>query len=501
VAAPSRASSPPGTRIVSPRPPGRDGRNGSNARGHPRRLAAATCLFLAGCTSFRQSAEGALPPPIPSPAPVLISAPTAFAPSLPTPTPSSADPGESAVGDWPAPNTYGRAATPPVPIPAPAEPFPFPEGTLNVLLLGSDRRSGIGFRTDTILIASVQPATGLVALISVPRDLYVYLPGYTVSRINTAWIYGETLGYPGGGPQLLFDTVRYNLGIPIDRYALVEMTGFQQIVDVLGGVDVRVACDFTDWRLRRPDLPQQAVSSWALFTIPPGVVHMDGDDALWYARSRSRSSDFDRARRQQEVLRSIYRAGLHPDVLARIPELYRALQSAVKTDADLDDVLSLAPFVTSLEPAHLRSRFIGRGQVRSYRVPVSGAAVLLPQADAIRALLEDAFAPYTEAETTPVRVEVVPGSSIQLAQLVQERLLYAGFDAVLVEGDPSPDGVSHLMKPAGAPAEAGAALLSALGLPAQALIARPTAEPSGFRLQLGEDFDPCFDPSALAASG
>jgi LCP family protein required for cell wall assembly len=479
------------------------GRNGPKPKGIPRYLAAASCLFLVGCTSFGQAAEGAFLPPKPSPTKAsTVAPPSPFAPNAPTGLPSTASPAEIQIGEWPAPNTYGRAATPPIPIPPPAEPFTFPERTLNVLLLGSDRRSGIGFRTDTILIASVQPSTGLVALISIPRDLYVYLPGYTISRINTAWIYGETLGTPGGGPQLLFDTVRYNLGVPIDRYALVEMAGFQQIVDILGGVDVRVACDFTDWRLRQPGLPQQALSSWALFTMPRGVVHLDGDAALWYARSRSRSSDFDRARRQHDVLRALYRAALRPEVLTRIPELYRALGSAVKTNGDLDDVLSLAPFVTSLEPAHLRSRFIGRAQVRNYRVPVSGAAVLLPQAEAIRSLLEEAFAPYEESDSAPVRVEVVPGSTLETAELVQERLLYAGFDAVITESDPSPDGVSHVMAPADAPPEAGERLLSALGLPSQVLTAWPASESSDtYRLLLGEDYDPCFDPSALAASG
>jgi LCP family protein required for cell wall assembly len=413
----------------------------------------------------------------------------------------AANTAEPPTGAWPAPNTYRGAPTPSVPIPPPAEPFVFPEGTLNVLLLGSDRRSGISFRTDTIVIASVQPSAGLVSLVSVPRDLYVYIPGYTISRINTAWIYGETLGYPGGGPQLLFDTVRYNLGVPIDRYAMVEMSGFQQVVDVVGGVDVRVACDFTDWRLRRPDLPQQAVSSWALFTVPRGVVHMDGDYALWYARSRSRSSDFDRSRRQHEILRALYREALQPGILARIPELYTSLQSSVKTDADLDDILALAPFVTRLEPTHLRSRFIGRGEVRSFRVPVSGASVLLPQAEAIRSLLEDAFAPYEEPEASPVRVEIVPGASAELAQLAQERLLYAGFDAAVVDGEPTPDGVSHLLEPPGETAEARASLLSALGLPPQALApwpAGPTA--TTFRLQLGQDYNPCFDPTAFAAT-
>jgi LCP family protein required for cell wall assembly len=368
-----------------------------------------------------------------------------------------------------------------------------------VLLLGSDRRTGIGFRTDTIVIASIQPATGLVALVSVPRDLYVYLPGYTISRINTAWIYGETLGYPGGGPQLLFDTVRYNLGVPIDRYALVEMAGFKQVVDTVGGIEVRVACNFTDWRLRRPDLPQEAVSSWALFTVPRGVVAMDGEFALWYARSRSRSSDFDRARRQHEVLRALYREALRPGVLARLPELYRALQSSVKTDASLDDVLELAPFAARLEPAHLRSLFIGRPQVQTYRVPASGAAVLLPRPDAIHALLARAFAPYVENETTPV-VEVVPGTDRQTAELVQERLLYAGFDALVVDEDPSGDGSTRLLEPAGGTPEVRSALLAALGLSPADVSPRPEGETgAAYRVLLGDSFDPCFDPAALTA--
>jgi LCP family protein required for cell wall assembly len=288
----------------------------------------------------------------------------------------------------------------------------------------------------------VQPATGVVALISVPRDLYVYLPGYTISRINSAWIYGESLHVPGGGPRLLFDTVRYNLGIPVDRYALVEMYGFRQIVETVGGIDVRVACEYTDWRLRRPELPDQLASSWALFTIPQGVVHMDGDTALWYARSRARSSDFDRARRQQEVMRALYRSGLRPSILARIPELYAAFQSAVRTNVSLDDVLGLAPFLTRLDPSQLRSRFIGRDQVRPYRVPTSGAAVLLPDAAAIRALLEEALAPPDSDSPIAAhpRVEVGWTGRPELAVLAQERLLYAGFDAVLAAAGSSAGG-------------------------------------------------------------
>jgi len=462
------------------------------------RIVAACLLLLTACSAVGRAAAGSILPPKPSPVPVTVAARTPFAPVAPTPTPAAASLAAVPPSGWPAPNTYGDSPTPTVPLPAPAELLTFPEGTVNVLLLGSDRRSSTSFRTDAILILSLQPSAGLVALISVPRDLYVYLPGYTVSRINTAWIYGESLDVPGGGPQLLFDTVRYNLGIPVDRYALVEMVGFRQIVEIVGGVDVRVACEYTDWRLRRPELPDQLASSWALFTVPQDVVHMDGDYALWYARSRSRSSDFDRSRRQQEVLRALYREALRPDILARIPELYTALQSSVRTNISLEDVLSLAPFAARLEPAHLRSRFIGRRQVRQYRVPTTGASVLLPDAAAIRSLLEEALAPIEEDSSNPVgvRVEVRRSELPELAMLAQERLIYAGFDAVLVDADASADGSTRLLVSPDAPPEARAQLLRALGLQQEVVVAWEASEATApFRVLVAGDYDPCFDPS------
>jgi len=456
-------------------------------------------LLLTACSAVGHAAEHGTLPPKPSASPVTVVPPTPFAPLAPTPTPPAVSLAAIPPSGWPAPNTYGGSSRPAIPIPAPAEPISFPEGTINVLLLGSDRRSGTGFRTDAILILSVQPTTGLVALISVPRDLYVYLPGYTVSRINTAWIYGESLDVPGGGPQLLFDTVRYNLGVPVDRYALVEMNGFRQIVEILGGIDVRVACEYTDWRLRRPDLNDQYAGNWALFTAPQGVVHMDGDYALWYARSRSRSSDFDRTRRQQEVLRALYREALRPDILARIPELYTALQSAVRTNVSLEDVLALAPFATHLEPAHLRSRFIGRDQVRQYRVPLTGASVLLPKAAAIRSLLEEAVSPDDEEAELPDvgRVEVARGSRPELALLAQERLIYAGFETVLVDPElPAESPTRLLVSPAASP-EVRALIVAALGLPEEAVVAWGEADPTTpFRLEVGDDYNPCLDPSA-----
>ena len=185
--------------------------------------------------------------------------------------------------------------------------------TVNFLLIGSDVRSGTSFRTDTMVIAILRPNEGQVSLISIPRDLWVSIPEWQNQRINTAYQHGISVGYPGGGPGLLKDTILYNLGIRIDHTAMVDFSGFSQIVDTLGGVDVPVSCAYTDWRLIDPSYDPYNEDNWHLYTTGPGLIHMDGDLALWYARSRQKSSDFDRGRRQQEVLRSLFAQALQAE--------------------------------------------------------------------------------------------------------------------------------------------------------------------------------------------
>ncbi len=249
--------------------------------------------------------------------PALFPTPTPFQPVFPTPTgtilptptnfpfvlaTATLDP---AVADLPNPAPLptldlNLALTPVAPLDD--------QETVNFLLIGSDRRPGGSFRTDTMVIAMLRPREGQVSMISIPRDLWVYIPTSGNQRINTAYQHGELYGYAGGGPGLLKDTILYNLGIQIDHTAMVEFTGFQHIIDTLGGIDVPVACPYTDWRLIDPSYNPNVEANWWLYTVGPGVVHMDGDLALWYARSRQKSSDFDRGRRQQETLARHLRA-------------------------------------------------------------------------------------------------------------------------------------------------------------------------------------------------
>jgi LCP family protein required for cell wall assembly len=430
-----------------------------------------------------------------------LASPTAFLPidntpaaEIIPPTLTPAPPAQPRT--WPAPFTYGKRSSLPTAVPPPMDPYYFSADTTNILLLGSDRRSGRYFRTDTILILSIQPSSRGAALISVPRDLYVYLPGYTMNRVNTAWLYGELYDYPGGGVAMLYDTILYNLGIRIDHYALVEMSGFSQLIDALGGVDVRVTCAYTDWRLKSPDLDQNVVANWELYTVQPGVLHMDGDLALWYARSRKRSSDFDRARRQQEVLRAAYRQILSLGLIPRLPEIYQQLTGMVSTDMTLGDMLRLVPDAARLDFANLRSRFIGREQTRGWTTP-TGGAVQLPNIQAIQLLLDQTFDFSQQVmQENPVTIEVLNVSShADWDVLAGERLTYAGYEVDLLPDAPNPGTTTHLIDLGLAPGESDR-LARMLGLNSSAIVELPDPYSTrAFRLVVGNDYNPCFNPT------
>ena len=419
-------------------------------------------------------------------------------PPTPAPTPS-ATAAPSTRTEWPPAFNYGTVTAVPTAIPTQVPAYPFGPDVVNILLIGSDRRDGLSYRTDTLILLSIDKRAGAAALLSVPRDLFVYLPGYTMQRINSADHYGEVLGYPGGGPSMLADAFLYNLGIRVDYQARIEMGAFRQLIDTLGGIDVRVGCTFTDWRLRSADLDPEDEDSWSLYTVEPAVVHMDGDLALWYARARSHSSDFDRARRQQEILRAIFRQALRLELVSQLPSLYTELTSMVSTDLPVTVLVQLAAVVPRLGPAEIRSRFIGRDQVSSWRVPATGALVLVPKAAAIRGLLEEALDfsdPDPLVPPTYVTVEVINASSNpDWAWLAAERMEYAGF-RTYIGSDSSAPHSTRLIDFGTQASEVRQRLTQALGLPGSWIEADLDPDsPFPYRLIVGDNYDPCFDPT------
>ena len=372
--------------------------------------------------------------------------------------------------------------------------------TVNFLLIGSDRRPGGSFRTDTMVIAILRPNDGQVSLISIPRDLWVSIPGWENQRINTAYQHGISVDYPGGGPGLLEDTILYNLGIRIDHTAMVEFDGFRQIVDTLGGVDVPVACSYTDWRLIDPSYDPENENNWALYTAGPGLIHMDGDLALWYARSRQKSNDFDRGRRQQEVLRALFTQALQTGTLKRIPDLYNDLKNTVETDLNLVDLLQLSLYAPKMTSADIRSYYIRPPLVTSWTTE-GGAAVLLPNEGPLQQMLTEALSPSTKTvERQAVVIDVMNGTSITgYETLAATRLNYAGYEAHIIPSERQDYAYSVLIdKTATQDRAQSDPILDVMGMSPGSVISSPDANSKAhYLLILGYDYQPCFSPEKL----
>ena len=381
-----------------------------------------------------------------------------------------------------------------------AQPVIDAPDSVTFLLLGSDTRGGASFRTDTIVIAAIRPHDGQVSLISVPRDLWVNIPNVGMQRINTAYEYGVSSGYAGGGPGLLKDTILYNFGLQIDHTVMVDFDGFRQIVSTIGGIDVPISCPYTDWRLIDPSYDPENANNWALFTAGPGLIHMDGDYALWYARSRKKSNDFDRGRRQQEVLRAIYAQALNTNLAPQIPQLYNELSGALTTDLGLGDILTLSPLALHLTNADIRSYYISGDLVSDWITP-GGADVLVPNTELIQAMLKEAVAASPrQQERQAIRIEIQNGSSNDgWDTLAAQRLNYAGYAATFHPADNRQHAQTLLydLTP-DQDRSRTASLLAILGLPDSALVSAPrTNSSTPYALIVGNDYKPCFDPHGL----
>ncbi|MCX6033524.1 MAG: LCP family protein [Chloroflexi bacterium] len=252
------------------------------------------------------------------------------------------------------------------------EPIPQPAGQISIILLGSDQRPNQGdFRTDVMMLVTIRP-NKTISVVSFPRDMYVYLPGMNMQRLNAAMEFG--------GFDMLKATFYYNFGIQPQHYVLTNFSGFQDMVNSLGGVDVLVGQSLYDTRTGYPDG----------FTVYPGYVHMDGEMALWYVRSRKSTSDFDRLLRAQEVIMAITRKLLSLNALSRIPELYAAYRRAVVTDLALNDLLQLLPLLQAIDPGRVDNYTIDTNLVTPWIDPNSGSYYLLADPNALRQLLQQA---------------------------------------------------------------------------------------------------------------
>jgi LCP family protein required for cell wall assembly len=269
---------------------------------------------------------------------------------------------------------------------------------LTILLMGLDKRpaeKGTAFRTDSIIVFSIDPATRSVGLLSIPRDLFVDIPtdtvvrvSYGLQRVNAAYVIGE-LARPGYGPQLAMQTVQYNLGMRINHYVVFEFGTVINVVDAVGGIDIDVPYAIND-----PAYPNMYFGYDPLY-IPAGHIHMNGDLALKYARTRHQTSDFDRAKRQQQVIMAvrdkILNLGMAPTLIARAPELWSQISQTTRSDLTFEQLLQLALYLKDVPKENIHQGVIDVGYVSP--VNWQGAAVLVPERATIGPLLVKIFGP------------------------------------------------------------------------------------------------------------
>jgi LCP family protein required for cell wall assembly len=290
-----------------------------------------------------------------------------------------------------------------------AEPQPLPrierQERVNVLLLGIDERTSQQgpWRTDTMIVLTVDPATKTAGMLSIPRDLWVPIPGFEENRINTAHFLGDAKEYPGGGPALAEKTVQLNLGIPLHYYVRVNFAGFEKVVDTIGGIDIDVPEEIND-----PKYPDGDFGYDPLY-IPAGHHHMDGELALKYARTRHGGSDFDRIERQQQVIMAVrdrvMQLGLLPRLLPRLPQLVDSMGDAIQTDMPLSEIWALGQLAREIDRDHIKARAIDETMTEPITTP-KGQQVLWPDREKIRPVIDELFTSPSSLRPEPSQPEV-----------------------------------------------------------------------------------------------
>ena len=259
----------------------------------------------------------------------------------------------------------------------------------NILLMGIDRRPGEAFisRTDSIMVLSIDHQNDKISILSIPRDLYVIIPGRGRDRINTAFVYGASGNNPAGGAALAMSTIEYNLGIHIDHYLLIDFAAFINGINALGGIDIYVPVTINDTMY--PDMNY----GYDPFYIEAGQQVIDGETALKYARTRYQDSDFVRASRQQQILLAARQKALSlgvTEMVRRAPTLYRQVEQGVRTDLSLQELVTLAQLAADIPRESIRNEVLDQRYVSGHRTE-QGASVQVMNNETTAQLIRELF--------------------------------------------------------------------------------------------------------------
>lgn len=236
------------------------------------------------------------------------------------------------------------------------------EDRINVLIIGIGGKNHPGGElADTVMVASIKPGEKKAAFLSIPRDLYVPISGDSYGKINSAHSYGETnKATTGGGPAVMKKTVSDILDIPIHYYIKGDFEGFKDFVDKVGGIDVYVNNAIYDTAY-----PNDTMTGYSTFYISKGQHHLDGATALKYARSRHTSSDFDRARRQQQILVALKKKAFGLGILAnpkKVVDIFNVVGDHIRTDMSIQEIERMVQLCRDIEEKNIRQVVLDSGK-------------------------------------------------------------------------------------------------------------------------------------------
>jgi len=317
-------------------------------------------------------------------------------------------PGIALTGPTSTPDASGVISGPREPLQPVGGPTPQPwdgASRVTVLVMGLDYRdwaAGEGPpRTDTMILLTIDPSGLTAGMLSIPRDLWVNIPGFEYDRINTAYRSGEAFNLPGGGPQLAMDTVEELLGVPIDYYAQIDFSAFERFIDEIGGVKLDV----------QEEIVVDPLGDDNTKKLKPGVQVLPGSLALAYARARkTEGGDFDRAQRQQQVILAIRDRvldfNLLPMLISKAPLLYQELSAGVHTNLTLEQSIQLAWLATQIPEDRIKRGVIGPPEQVTLNKTAEGDEVLKPIHDKIRILRDEIF--INTGPVSPVAATMTP---------------------------------------------------------------------------------------------
>jgi polyisoprenyl-teichoic acid--peptidoglycan teichoic acid transferase len=333
---------------------------------------------------------------------------------------------------------------------------------IRILLLGIDQRSETGetgpFRTDTMILMNIDPVRKTVGVLSLPRDLWVDIPNFDPGRINVANFLGDANAYPGGGgPALAMETVSSNFGVRVDKYLLINFDVFTSLVDTIAanGVPVTVNEVIDD-----PDYPDDRYGTIYVH-FDPGEYRMDAETLLQYARTRAtEGGDFDRARRQQQVLDAlraeVLSAGGILNFISQAPRLWDELSNNYRTNLEYDEIISLGLLMSEIEKDNIHYAVIDNLYVTFGLNPAGDQQVLYPDYGSISDLIQRVFFPQTQLTPAEVKtrsdaenaqVYVYNGTQIVgLANDAREWLTGQGVSVTGVGNDTNYDGLQTVIR-------------------------------------------------------